>query len=126
MHSNARGERCEIITALERGDDPPSSMTISDLEQLLGDPSIVPFFEQQLRQRVALMRVKARRDQHQLGTERVERREDALRHTGAELARAGHRPKRHVDDVADAYLVRRSGPRIKRRLMRRGVEEAAV
>jgi len=52
MRRDARAERGQIITSLERRNEPAAGMAICHLDQLLGDPRIVCFFEQQLRQRI--------------------------------------------------------------------------
>src|SRR6516225_5657878 len=126
MRCNARTERGEIITSLERRDEPAAGMAIGDLEQPLGDPSIVSFFEQELRQRVASMRVEACGDKQELGTECLERGQDALPHSGAKLARARHRSERHVNDVADTSFACRPGAGVERGLVCRCIEEPVI
>ena len=94
MGGDAGAECGQIIAALERRDEPPIGMAVGDFEQLLGYPSVIAFLEQELGERIALMRIEPGRDQHEIGPEGVERRQDALRSSPEpELARAGHRAK---------------------------------
>src|SRR5579862_2758385 len=101
MRRRARPECGEIVAALKGRDHSALGVPAGNLQQLLTHPGVIGFVEQQLRERVALMRVEPGRDYDQLGSERVERRQDLAAEAEAELARAGHRRQRHIDDVAD-------------------------
>src|SRR5262249_28869498 len=113
MGGSARAQRFEIVAALERGDETALAMPRRTGGELLGDPCVIALDQHELRQGVGTMRVESGGNQEEMGPKIVERRQDDLVEGAAELARAGARPERHIDDVADTGLVAPAGAGIE-------------
>ncbi len=85
MGGGARRERVEIVAALERRDDAPVAMPRGAGGQPLGDPGEIGIRQQQLGERVGAMRVEAGGDQDEIGPKILERGQDDLVESAAEL-----------------------------------------
>ena len=81
----------KIIAAFEGRYHPSSGMPVGDFEESPGSPRVVGFFQEKLREGVAAVRVEPGRDQHHLGPELIECRQQHAQHAVAKMRRARHR-----------------------------------
>ena len=99
----------EIVAAFKCRHEPSTGVARRDGDELIRNPGVIRLDEHDLRERIAAMCVEARGNEDELGPEFLECRQDMRRKGKAELARARHRRKRHVEDIPDAALARCTG-----------------
>src|SRR5580692_2543269 len=98
MRGHRIAERLEIVAAFEQRDDAAAGVAISNLHDLLRRPGKIRFLEIDAGQRVAVVGVKAGRDDDELGREFGKPRQDAAVEGVAEFLRPVARPQRRIDD----------------------------
>ncbi|KAG1305847.1 hypothetical protein G6F62_015512 [Rhizopus arrhizus] len=68
MRNHTAAQGGQVVTALQRADDPPLAVAFSHLHELLGDPGVVGFDQTHLAHVVLAVGIEARRHQDQFRT----------------------------------------------------------
>src|SRR6185437_4890765 len=121
QHRNVRrrpiGEAPAIIPPFEQRDQPSLAAPVGEVHQLARDPREILGHPVELRQRITVVGIEARRYEQEVRTEVAECRQDPLVIGRAHLRAAAIGWERRVDDIAHPRLAGRPGPRIKRHLV---------
>ena len=80
MDADGAGQRGQIIPALKQRHEPAAGACVRHVHQSRGSPREILLQQIDLRERVALMGVKARRDNHEIGAESDEPGQDRAPH----------------------------------------------
>ena len=76
MHGDGGSERLQVIAAFEHRNNAPSAMAIGRVHQIERDPGEIRLGQIEAAQRIAAMRIEARRDDEHIRLEGIERRKD--------------------------------------------------
>src|SRR5665811_307222 len=119
-------KRLQIVAPFECGDELAAGMFRCRLEQLLGDPGKIGLQEPDLRQRILQMRIKSRGDQEEVGREGIERRQDTILVSRAEILAPVARRQGRIADIPDPRFVERARAGEERHLMAGAVEQILI
>src|SRR6185295_14022540 len=75
VHADRLGERGQVVAAFEHRNQTPMRVLVGDFGDLGRRPGKVGFDQAQIGERIVLVSIKTRRDQHQVGREIVQRRQ---------------------------------------------------
>ena len=127
MGGDRIAQRLQIVAAFEQRDDAAAGAGVGDVHQLFRRPGEVLFGEVEIGERVAVMRVEARGNDHELGSVFIEPRQDAVLESGLELVAVVARAQRRIDDgIVFAALADGAGAGKQRHLMRRAIHHRLV
>src|SRR6185436_19814907 len=124
MHGYTTGERPEVGTAFQTGNDSALGMLGGDVLDLARNPDVIVLDQCERCHIVVPMRVEAGGDEDRLWTEYLQSRQPLALHYFAECAPAGVGGKRNVDHTLRA--TRDTAVRVKRMLERRYHHHARI
>src|SRR5215213_5983120 len=76
MRSHRFGQPLKVVATFEQRHDAAVGPAIRQLHQLLRDPGVIGLDEIQVRERIAYVRIEAGRDNHEIGAEILQPRQD--------------------------------------------------
>jgi len=120
----------QVVAALQRRHQPPAGMTLRQLHRQAGEGGEISVVEPEAAKRILAAGIKAGGDEHELGRERVGRRQDLLppgrQQLGAGGAGGQGNVHREALAVANAAIGGSAGAGIKRRLVAAAEEHGGI
>src|SRR5256885_1992006 len=126
MHAHRLRQRGEVVAAFEHGYQPAVRMLVCNFGDLGRRPGEIRLDQAQVGQWIVLVGVEPGRDQHDVGPEAAQGRQDARLEGLLEPVAGIAGPQGRIPDVADARLRERAGAGIERHLMRGAEVEVLV
>ena len=126
MDGNGCRQPLQIIAAFQNGHNAALGMGVGGAHEFQRGPGEIFFAQLQAAQRIGVVGIEARRDEHQIRGEIIKGGQDDAAHGVAELHAAIACPERRIENVADAGFIAGARTGIKRHLVGGAIEQVGI